>query len=181
MPSNWSMIDNSFPTFAGDEKAKDQIKTLQNYMYLLVEQLKYNLKNLDTSNWNSTALSKFQKETTKEVEDEVKSVASDLTTTASDLLTLTQEVAALVARVNAMEDLSGRMSDAEINIAFLQKGQEETEERLTDLEESVENIQADMDELMAIFQRGEDGAYIGEDGMDLHLLGNVYINGKLVE
>lgn len=181
MPSNWSMIDNSFPTFTGRESSREQIIALKNYMFLLVEQMKYNLENLDTSNWNSTKLKQFQKDTTEEVEQEVETVAQDLTNTASDLLTLTQAVADIAARVNALEDLSERMAQAETDIAFLEKEQQETGQRLADLEEAAENAQADLDELLTIFRRTEDGATIGEAGADLHLLGNVYINNRLVQ
>ena len=35
MPSNWLYIDSNFPTFTGDENLKEQVTTIQNYMYML--------------------------------------------------------------------------------------------------------------------------------------------------
>ena len=43
MPSNWLYIDSNFPTFTGEESLKEQVTTIQNYMYMLVEQLRYTL------------------------------------------------------------------------------------------------------------------------------------------
>ena len=33
MPSNWLYIDSNFPTFTGEESLKEQVTTIQNYMY----------------------------------------------------------------------------------------------------------------------------------------------------
>lgn len=202
MPSNWAMIDNNFPTFTGEEKTKDQIRTLQNYMYLLVEQMKYNLENLDTSNWNTKALTDFQADTTEDVEKELDTVSQDLTNTASDLLAVAQDLASISARVAALEALETKMNQAETDIAYLQKEGEEAEQRLEALEESMGDVQADMDEvqlrldgleadmedaqadieeLKGIFRKTDTGASLGAEGADLHLLGNVYINGKRME
>lgn len=181
MPSNWSMIDNSFPTFTGRESPREQVIELKNYMYLLVEQLKYNLENLDTTNWNSKKLEQFQKDTTEDVEENVKTVEQDLENTAADLLTLTQAVADIAARMNALEDLSDRMKRAEENIDFLEKEQQDMQQNLEDLNTAMDETQADLDELFSVFQRTEEGATVGEPGKVLHLVGTVYINGKLME
>ena len=46
MPSNWLYIDTNFPAFTGEEAANEKIETVQNYLFLLVEQLRYTLRNL---------------------------------------------------------------------------------------------------------------------------------------
>ena len=55
MPSNWLYIDTNFPSFTGEESLGDRVTTIQNYMYMLVEQLRYTLHNLDASNMNPAA------------------------------------------------------------------------------------------------------------------------------
>lgn len=181
MPSNWSNVDNSFPTFTGRESAREQVIIITNYMYLLVEQLKYNLENLDTTNWNKQKLEKFQNDTTKDVEEEVKKISEDLSSAIKDLMVLTQETANLVKRVNELEDLSDRMTEAEKDIGLLEKEQQDIKQSLSDLEEAMGVAQADIDELFSVFQRTENGATIGKAGEDLHLVGNVYINGVLIQ
>ena len=61
MPSNWLYIDTNFPTFTGKESPNDKISTIQNYLFMLVEQLRYTLHNLDTANMNLTALEQYSK------------------------------------------------------------------------------------------------------------------------
>ena len=56
MPSNWLYIDTNFPTFTGEENTEKKVTTIQNYMFMLVEQLRYSLHNLDLSNMNQTAV-----------------------------------------------------------------------------------------------------------------------------
>lgn len=56
MPSNWLYIDTNFPTFTGEENTEEKVTTIQNYMFMLVEQLRYSLHKLDLSNMNQTAV-----------------------------------------------------------------------------------------------------------------------------
>lgn len=103
MPSNWLYIDTNFPTFTGEESANEKISTIQNYMYMLVEQLRYSLHNLDLRNMNQTAVKQYESYLTEpiyaKIEDTDGNVA-DLQVTA--------------------KGLAGRITDAEGNINGLQ-------------------------------------------------------------
>ena len=103
MPSNWLYIDTNFPTFTGEESANEKINTIQNYMYMLVEQLRYSLHNLDLRNMNQTAVKQYESYLTEpiyaKIEDTDGNVA-DLQVTA--------------------KGLAGRITDAEGNINGLQ-------------------------------------------------------------
>lgn len=172
MPKSWAMVDSNFPTFTGDEKPREQINALVDYMFVLVEELKFQLENLDSSNWNSNALKTFQSDTTKDVSekvetqgDDIASVSGNVTALAANLSLLTNEVAAISSRVSALESLSGRVKDVEIDLAYLQK--------------NLDEFIAEIREVMQIDE--ETGAItIGEEGRDLHLVGNVYINDQLM-
>lgn len=59
MPSNWLYIDTNFPTFTGEESTDKKISAIQNYLYLLVEQLRYTLRNLGKENFNSAELDRL--------------------------------------------------------------------------------------------------------------------------
>lgn len=167
MPSNMAMIDNSFPTFTGKEKPNEQIAQLMNYMRLLVEQLQYQLKNLDTSNWNKKAMKDFQADTTSDVAEELSKAI--------------EELESVISRLNAMEDLPGRMNQVETDIAYLEERSNSQEERVTDLEGYMETAQADIDSIQAVVQAdGMGGATIGGSGKDIYLVGNVYVNGKKI-
>lgn len=168
MPTPWTMVDAAFPTFTGEEKVKEQVTKLCQYMYLLVEELKYQLSNLNERNFNSSALATLKADTTADV-------AATLAETTAMLALVTSEVADLNARLRSLEGLSGRMEQVETDVSWLEKRQEE-------LGEDVETLNRMLEELLAVISPdGEGGASIGNDGQELHLLGKVYINGTLIE
>lgn len=90
MPSNWLYIDTNFPTFTGEESSEEKITTIQNYMFMLVEQLRYSLHNLDLSNMNKTAVERYETSITEpiyaRIEDSEENIA-DLALTAEGLAT----------------------------------------------------------------------------------------------
>lgn len=68
MPSNLLYMDTNFPAFTGDESPNEKITTIQNYLYMLVEQLRYSMHNLDPGqNMNKTAVEKFASSITEPV------------------------------------------------------------------------------------------------------------------
>ncbi len=60
MPSNWLYIDTNFPAFTKDESTEEKVTSIQNYVYMLVEQMRWTLNHLDWSNFNQQELGKFQ-------------------------------------------------------------------------------------------------------------------------
>lgn len=165
MPSNWSMIDNNFPSFTGEERPREQIAQLQNYLMLLVEQLKYQLNNLSAINWNDTALEELQADTTKDVEKELSNVAGDLNQTATDLASVVT-----------------RLARVETALAALELAKDDHETRLGDLENRADELDADLTNLFAVVMPdGTGGAVIGSEGKVIHLVGKIYINGALME
>ena len=104
MPSNWLYIDTNFPTFTGEETANEKIETVQNYLFLLVEQLRYTLRNLDLANMNQTAVSRFENLLTEPI---YAKIADD----EGHILELATEAG----------KLSVRVSDSEGNISALQQ------------------------------------------------------------
>ncbi len=103
MPSNWLYIDTNFPTFTGEESANEKINTIQNYMYMLVEQLRYSLHNLDLRNMNQTAVKQYENYLTEPIYAHI----SDTDGNVADL------------QITA-KGLAGRITDAEGNINGLQ-------------------------------------------------------------
>ena len=153
MPNAWALIDSSFPTFEGDEKPKDQIPVIMDYMFLLAEGLRYQLSNLSAKNWNSNALENLQVETTAPLEEQIQQIGLQLTR--------------LSNQVNGLSALSTKVGSME--------------ETLTQLKDSAEEMQKTLDRLLVVVTPdGNGGATIGTAGQELRLLGSVYINGSLV-
>lgn len=65
MPSNWLYVESQCPSFDGDETVEEKLAQLQNYLYLLVEQMRYTTQNLDTTNMNQAALQSWEEAITK--------------------------------------------------------------------------------------------------------------------
>lgn len=67
MPKDFITIDNGFPSFTGNESVETKVDQLYNYTFMLLESLRYLFRNLDTDNFNETALKNFRKEYSDEV------------------------------------------------------------------------------------------------------------------
>lgn len=123
MPSNWLYIDTNFPTFTGEESNSEKITTIQNYMYMLVEQLRYSLHNLDLNNMNKTAVDRFETSITEPVyarieDDEGK--ITQLALTAEGLGLRISNAEGNITSLNATaEGLYLQISDAEDDILQL--------------------------------------------------------------
>lgn len=132
MPSNWLYIDTNFPSFTQKESASDKIETMQDYLFMLVEQLRYTLHNLDLSNMNKTAADEFVKQITDPIYGEIKDAEGNITQVA------------LVAK-----GLAARIGDAEGNITQLQATAKGLQASVSNLNGSVTNLTADVNGIRA--------------------------------
>ena len=165
MPSAWTLIDTSFPAFTGKEKVKEQIPVILNYMYMLSEGLKYQLSNLNNSNWNSTALDDLKIETTAELVEQLQSVTEQITT--------------ILNRINS---LNAQILQAEINIGELEEDHKDLEKAMEDVSSSLASLEGAMMQLEGVIQEDDFGNItIGKSGKNLNLSGNIYVNGRLLE
>lgn len=164
MPSNWLYIDTNFPSFTQKESVNDKVETMQDYLFMLVEQLRYTLHNLDLSNMNKTATDEFVKQITDPIYGEIKDAEGNITQVA------------LVA-----DGLAARIGDAEGNITQLQATAKGLQASVSNLDGAITNIKADVNGIRAtvstkidatqaqsIFDQSAEGftlaASSGEDG-----------------
>lgn len=158
MPSAWSLIDASFPTFTGEERVRDQVGIMLNYMFMLAEGLKYQLSNLGEANFNTTALKDIQIETTADVE------------------------AALADMLQELDTIKNSVSSLRAGLTRIEDWQKTVNKQFEDLDVVLFDQSKAIDELNALIRKNEDGTIsIGAEGASLHLLGSVYVNGKLLE
>lgn len=129
MPSSFLYIDTNFPTFTGEESTKEQIDSMLNYLFILVEQLRYSLANLDASNFNAKGLSDISESSTKDLTEQVVSMQAQINQT-------NQTVARLAIRVSVQEGMQQRLEDAEDAIQLLQQSDLEQRDAVDALEES---------------------------------------------
>lgn len=132
MPSNWLYIDTNFPSFTQKESASDKIETMQDYLFMLVEQLRYTLHNLDLSNMNKTAADEFVKQITDPIYGEIKNAEGSIT------------------QLGVTADgLAARIGDAEGNITQLQATAQGLSASVSNLNGSVTNLTADVNGIRA--------------------------------
>ena len=156
MPHPWALVDNSFPTFTGDERPSEQIGQIVEYMMLLTEALKYQLENLSVSNWNTTELKNFQSDTTQNVELQNAILNGNMEALADELMAINNRLTALgiltQTQGQELQRISQSITTATKALEALAKG-------------------------MAVDDEGN--VTIGSAGKNVYLTGNVYINGAL--
>ena len=145
MPGNILSADTQFPNFAGQENPAEQIRTIRNYLYMLLEQLRYTLNNLDAGNFNTEGL--------KEIQDAISQpILKQLSDTDGNLAELQVTAAGLASRVSSNEGdisqleqtaqgLSSRVGDAEGNISSLQQTANGLSSRVSSAEGNISSLQ----------------------------------------
>lgn len=132
MPSNWLYIDTNFPSFTQKESVNDKVETMQDYLFMLVEQLRYTLHNLDLSNMNKAAAEGFVKTITQPIYAEIKNAEGSIT------------------QLGVTADgLAARIGDAEGNITQLQATAQGLSASISNLNGSVTNLTADVNGIRA--------------------------------
>lgn len=102
MPSNLLTVDTAFPAFTEEQTTDQKLDVVTNYLYMLLEQLRYTLQNLGAGNFNDTELGEIGKIITEPIYIDLENAAgaiADLTITA--------------------DQLTSRLEDAEGNISAI--------------------------------------------------------------
>lgn len=107
MPSSFLTADVSFPDLSGESSTEEKLNRLSNYLYLLLENLRYTLGNLGEENFNSTELENIGTTITMPVYQSIDRTNQSLTVLGGDVDTLGGNVSGLSETVGA---LSGQVS-----------------------------------------------------------------------
>ena len=59
MPDRMHILDTGFPSFTGYESTEDKLEAIRNYLYLLIEELRYLLRHLDAGNFTESGLAEL--------------------------------------------------------------------------------------------------------------------------
>lgn len=131
MPTTFQLVETTFPNGEGKD-TQEQINGVYDYLFVLLEQLRYTLFNLDESNLNRNALSEFIKNISEpiyaKIEDTDKNV-NEISITA--------------------KGLDARLSDAEGNITQLDTTAKGLQASVSNLDGAITNIKADVNGIRA--------------------------------
>lgn len=124
MPSNILTTDTSFPNLNGNQSTDEKFRLITNYLYMLLEQLRYSMANLGLENFNEKGFDDIVNLITDPVYVQLEDVEGNVAS-----LTITAE------------QLTSRMSDAEGNISTLQQTSNSFRTQITDLQGNVSTLQ----------------------------------------
>lgn len=131
MPTTFQLVETTFPNSEGKD-TQEQINGVYDYLFVLLEQLRYTLFNLDGSNINQNALSEFIKNISEpiyaKIEDTDKNV-NEISITA--------------------KGLDARLSDAEGDITQLDTTAKGLQVSVSNLDGAITNIKTDVNGIRA--------------------------------
>lgn len=185
MPTTFQLVETTFPNGEG-KNTQEQIEGIYDYLFVLLEQLRYTLFNLDDSNVNPNAMSDFIKNIREpiyaKIEDTNKNV-NELSITAEGLSAEIANAKGDITQLGARADgLSARISSNEGSITNLTadingirtqvSGKIGTSEAQTLIDQSLNGItlSATSGESGTIFKLMYDGAVLASTGsVDLYV------------
>lgn len=125
MPSNWLYIDTNFPTFTGEEDTEEKVSSIQNYLFMLVEQLRYSLHNLDLGNMNPAAVERFTGTITEPIFGRIEDAEGNITQLGITAKGLAAKISDAEGNITSLQAtakmLASQISDANGNISQLQQ------------------------------------------------------------
>lgn len=131
MPTTFQLVETTFPNGEGKD-TQEQINGVYDYLFVLLEQLRYTLFNLDGSNINQNALSEF----IKNISEPIYAKIADTDKNVNEL--------SITAK-----GLAGRIGDAEGNITQLQATAKGLQVSVSNLDGAITNIKTDVNGLRA--------------------------------
>ena len=145
MPSNWLYIDTNFPAFTGEESMEEKVTSIQDYMYLLVEQLRYTLHNLDLGNMNKTAKERWESAITEPIYAKIEDDEERILQLAIDAGALALRISDSEGNITQLqataEGLQTKVSDNEGNISTLQQTAQGLATAIADQSGSISTLQ----------------------------------------
>jgi hypothetical protein len=129
VPTTFQLVETTFPNGEGKD-TQEQINGVYDYLFVLLEQLRYTLFNLDGSNINQNALSEF----IKDISEPIYAKIADTDENVNEI--------SITAK-----GLDARLSDAEGNITQLGVTAQGLQASISSLDGSVTNLTADVNGL----------------------------------
>ena len=175
MPTTFQLVETTFPNGEGKD-TQEQINGVYDYLFVLLEQLRYTLFNLDGSNINQNALSEF-----------IKNISEPIYAKIADT---DKNVNELSITANG---LAARIGDAEGDITQLQATAQGLSASISNLNGSVTNLTADVNgirttvsnkidatQAQSIFDQSATGFTLGATSGENGTIFNLNYNGVQV-
>ena len=146
MPNNLLSVDTSFPTFTPDQSNEEKLYVVTNYLYMLMEQLRYTLQNLGMGNFNGAELTELGLMISDPIHIDLESLEGNIVQLDITTAGISGHLEDVAKNVNDLSitaaGLSGRLSNAEGDITSLQATASGLRADLTDAEGNITALQA---------------------------------------
>lgn len=164
MPTDLLTTDTSFPKFKSDKKLPERVDEMQNYLYMLLEQLRYTLGNLDMRNFNQDAISKFSGTITEPILVRLEGTEGELTAIGVELGQIATQISDAEGNISRISQtvngLSTRVSDAEGNISQISQTVNGLSTRVSDAEGNISQLSQTVNGFALKVTNGEDSSTI---------------------
>ena len=159
MPSSLLAADTGFPQLTGEQSADEKFNLITNYLYMLLEQLRYALSNLGRENFNDAAFDQIAGIITDPISihlEDVEGHVADLSLTAERLsIRMSDAEGNLSVLQQTASSLSIRISDAEGNLSVLQQTASSLTSRISSAEGNVSLLQQTAASLSSTIQSAQ--------------------------
>lgn len=164
MPSSLLNADTSFPQFTRETSDSEKIEQITSYLFMLLEQLRYSLYNLDKDNFNEAGLGEIGKIITDPVYVRLEGVEGgihELNVTAQLLSSRIADTEGNVSELTqTARTLTVRISDAEGNVSTLQQTARSLSSRISDAEGNVSALTQTVNGMRLSVVNGENSSSI---------------------
>ena len=164
MPSNLLTADTAFPTLTAEQSTDEKLEMITSYLYMLLEQLRYSMGNLDKDNFNDAGLEEIANIITQPVyvqlkDDEQNIMALQETAQGMDARISDAEgnITALSATSTSM---SSRITNAEGSISAMQQTATSMQSRISDAEGNISAMQQTVNGMTLSVENGSSSSTI---------------------
>ena len=144
MPSNILAADTSFPQLTDQQTTDEKFSVLTNYLYMLLEQLRYSMANLGRENFNDTAFQDIANLITEPVYVQLEDVNGNIASLYATAESLTSRMSDAEGNISVLQQtstsLTSRISDAEGNISVLQQTSQSLTSRISNAEGNISSL-----------------------------------------
>ncbi len=176
MPKDFLALDTNFPQFTGTETTDQKVNQLYNYTYMLLENLRYCLRNLDSRNFNEAGLREITDPIYARISDaegnltelaiEATGLALRVSNAEGDITSLTITAQGLQSQVSNIDgdvsslqqtadSLTSRISSAEGDITSLTITAEGLQSQVSNIDGDVSSLQQTADSLTSRISNAE--------------------------
>lgn len=144
MPSSLQTLDTSFPKIDDHQTTEENFNQVVNYLYMLLENLRYTLGNLGEDNFNDTELDSIGKLITEPVWARIADDEGNIHTLNVTAQNLLSQVSDLDGNLSALqqtaETLSSRITTADGNISALTQTANSLSSKISDAEGNISSL-----------------------------------------